>query len=137
MPENTPSTPRTAMPTPAPAAEMVTLTLHVQPENQLAVAMPAAEWKGLVENFARMPVIERTQMGHSIRNAVATNPFPENMPTSPHQLSAAQQQACDTFVTDCMLLAALAEATNQRVLAETALHGYHLSRGNTVKHRLN
>jgi hypothetical protein len=119
------------------AADMVTLTLSIHPENRLALAMPATEWQGLVANFARMPVLERTRMGHSIRAAVATSPFPDEGTLTHDQLTPAQQQACDTFVTDCMLLAALAEATTTRVLVETAVTSYHISKGNTVKHRLN
>ncbi len=110
------------------------LTLHSQTGNQgLALALPKAEWLGLVSNFTRMPPLERTRVGHSIQAATAQNPFPvDGSPLTP-----AQQQVCDTFISDCMLLAALAEATSARVLQGTTVASYQLQHGNAVKAQLN
>lgn len=119
-----------------PLAEMLTLTLDLTGEAGgpgLALALPKAEWLGLVSNFTRMPPLERTRVGHSIQAATAQNPFP----THGEALSPAQQQACDTFVSDCVLLAALAEATSVRVLQGTAVATYSLKAGNAVKAQLN
>jgi hypothetical protein len=120
----------------APLAEMLTLTLKLHGDEGgqgLTLALPKAEWLGLVSNFTRMPPLERTRVGHSIQAATAHNPFPENG----QLLSPREEQACDTFVSDCVLLAALAEATTARVLHGTAVATYGLKAGNTVKAQLN
>jgi hypothetical protein len=131
--------PQLATPTPlvpATLADMLTLhvTLHgdgaAAPELGLAVTKP--EWLGLVSHFTRMPADERARVGHSIQAALAHSPFPAHGGA----LSRAEQAACDTFVSDCVLLAALAEATTPRVLNGTAIATYRLNRGNQVKARL-
>ncbi|NBV54905.1 MAG: hypothetical protein EBR79_04235, partial [Proteobacteria bacterium] len=99
----------------------------------LALAMPQAEWQDLVQNFARMPADERQRIGNSIRSATAHNPFP----TNGAPLGSKQQKQCDTFVSDCILLAALAQATSTRVFLETALASFKLTHGNLVKPKLN
>jgi hypothetical protein len=115
---------------------MLTLILDLNGDKDgpgLTLALPKAEWLGLVSNFTRMPPLERTRVGHSIQAATAHNPFPKNG----QALSPTEQQACDTFVSDCVLLAALAEATSTRVLQGTAVATYSLKAGNAVKAQLN
>jgi hypothetical protein len=112
----------------------LTLTLHAEPHApQLALAVAKPEWLGLVSNFTRMPPVERTRVGHSIQAATQHNPFPENGTA----FSPAEEQACDSFVSDCVLLAALAEATSMRVLEGTAVATYKVQAGNAIKARLN
>ena len=115
--------------------EMLTLSIDLHGEEtgqQLALAVAKPEWLGLVSNFVRMPADERMRVGRSIQAAVARSPFPpEGMALSP-----ADQRACDSFVGDCVLLAALAEATSARVLHGTAVAAYKISRGNAVKAQL-
>jgi hypothetical protein len=118
------------------AAEMLTLEITLHSDDQdnpkLALALTKPEWLGLMSHFTRMPADERTRVGMSIRAGLEHNPFP----TDGRSLNAAEQQACDRFISDCVLLAALAEATTPRVLEGTALVGYYLARGNRVKEHL-
>lgn len=127
------ATPTTSSSTPTLPANMVTLHITLHSQQNLALAMPETEWKDLVQNFARMPADERQRIGHSIRSATAHNPFPQNG----EPLTPAQQQECDTFVSDCILLVALAQATSPRVFLETALQSFQLTHGNLVKPKLN
>lgn len=116
------------------ASQMVTVHMHLhQQGHELALAVPLLEWTKLVSDFVKMPADERQRVGHSIRQATADDPFPADG----HALSAAEQDACDAFVNDCILLAALAEAVGPRVLAETAVERYHVAQGFTLKQRLN
>lgn len=105
----------------------------VEPGHELQLAIPHAEWLGLVSGFVKMPADERQRVGASIRNAVAEDPFPAD--GSP--LDAARQAVCDAFVNDCILLAALAETVGPRVLADTAVEHYQLVRGGRIKGRFN
>ena len=131
MPQLAPHTP----PLPSVIPEMLTLMVDLHSEEggqQLALAVAKPEWLGLVSNFVRMPADERMRVGHSIQAALARSPFPaEGMALSP-----ADQHACDSFVGDCVLLAALAEATTMRVLQGTAVAAYKISHGNAVKAQL-
>lgn len=109
---------------------MLTLLVTLQGQgHQLALAVAKPEWLGLVSHFTRMPPLERTRVGHSIQAATAHSPFPADGAA----LSPAEAAACDTFVGDCVLLAALAEATSPRVLQGTALASYRLQAGNSAK----
>ena len=113
---------------------MVTLQVRLSSaEHELALALPAQEWTKLVSDFKRMPVDERGRVGQSIRMAAAENPFPSDGRAMDLKL----QEKCDAFVSDCILLAALAEAVGGRVLLETAVDKYKISKGNLVKGRLN
>ncbi|MBI1309118.1 MAG: hypothetical protein GC129_04605 [Proteobacteria bacterium] len=113
---------------------MVTLQMKLVVEGHaLTLALPEAEWRKLVRDFAHMPADERQRVGASICNATAQDPFPlDGQPLDPKG-----QQKCDAFVSDCILLAALAETVGKRVLADTAVEGYQLVYGNLVKPRLN
>jgi len=116
-------------PLPGPEA-MLTLLVTLQGAGQqLALAVAKPEWLGLVSHFTRMPPVERTRVGHSIQAATAHNPFPVN----DEPLSPKQAALCETFVGDCVLLAALAEATTPRVLEGTALATYRLQNGNAAR----
>jgi hypothetical protein len=121
-------------------ADMMTLSIELHSdanpdgpsEGQVALAVARPEWLGLISHFTRMPADERMRVGHSIQTAVARNPFPEDGTV----LSQAQQAQCDSFISDCVLLAALAEATTSRVLQGTAVAAYKISRGNAIKAKL-
>ncbi|PZP40391.1 MAG: hypothetical protein DI585_00985 [Pseudomonas fluorescens] len=105
---------------------MVTLrvTLNVAGQ-ELALGLPRNEWLKLVSDFVRMPADERQRMGVSIREATAASPFPaDGEPLTPRL-----QRKCDTFVNDCILLAALAESTTSRLLLDTAVESYKLVPG--------
>lgn len=119
---------------PMPELPMISLQvfLSVQ-EHNLTLLMPESEWTKLVNDFKRMPVDERQRFGNSIRNATAHDPFPvDGASLSPHQ-----QEVCDVFVSDCVLLAALAEVSGPRVLLETAVDSYRIVRGNLAKQGFN
>lgn len=116
------------------AQEMVTLQVRLHcAEHELALALPSHEWVKLVSDFKRMPVDERGRLGDSIRMAAAENPFPRDGSA----MDLKTQEKCDIFVSDCVLLAALAEAVGPRVLMETAVDNYRIMKGNMVKGRLN
>lgn len=103
------------------------------PSHSVAVVVPAPEWEKLVSGFKHMPVDERQRFGSSIRSATASDPFPANgMP-----MDVARQEVCDTFISDCILLAALAEAAGARVLTETTVDSYRVVRGNAAKQGFN
>ena len=107
-------------------ADMVTLRLRLNvPGQELALGMPRSEWLKLVSGFVRMPADERQRMGVSIREATAVSPFPALGDT----LTPGQQSVCDTFVNDCILLAALAEATSERIFLDTAVETMALTPG--------
>jgi hypothetical protein len=126
----------TSHPAPQPALElppMLTLVVTLQEANQqLALAVAKPEWLGLVSHFTRMPPLERTRVGHSIQAATSRSPFPTDGAAPSHNMAA----ACETFVSDCVLLAALAEATSPRVLQGTAMRGYQLQIGNNIRQHL-
>lgn len=113
---------------------MVTLRMNLtHAGHELALAVPEIEWTNLVNNFVKMPADERQRVGASIRHATSQDPFPEDgSPVGPQD-----QERCDAFVSDCILLAALAEATGERALTETVVDKYQIIRGNLVKNRLN
>lgn len=115
------------------AHEMLTLLLSLHtPQGeprQIGLALAKPEWLGLISHFTRMPATERTRVGHSIQAAAAESPFPAD--GAP--LSGPQQQQCDAFVGDCVLLAALAEATTPRVLLGTAVAAYKIREGNAIR----
>jgi hypothetical protein len=120
----------------APFDESQMVTVHMQLHaagHELALAVPHLEWTKLVSDFVKMPADERQRVGSSIRSATAESPFPEDG----HGLSAAEQEKCDAFVNDCILLAALAEAVGPRVLTETAVEKYSVAKGFSLKQRLN
>ncbi len=105
---------------------MVTLRMRLNVDGQeLALGMPRNEWLKLVSDFVRMPADERQRMGVSIRTATAESPFPGDG----HVLSPREQRRCDTFVNDCILLAALAEATTARILLDTAVETFQVVPG--------
>ena len=52
-------------------------------------------------------------------------------------MDGARQEVCDTFISDCILLAALAEAAGARVLTETTVDSYRVVRGNAAKQGFN
>ncbi len=122
-------------PQPNGGVSMLTLLLTLQGESgqQIALALSKPEWLGLVSNFTRMPPLERTRVGHSIQAATAQNPFPAHGAAP----SPAEEVACDAFVSDCLLLAALAEATTDRVLQGTSVASYRVNAGNQVRAQLN
>lgn len=115
-------------------APMITLRMSLlHAGHELALALPEVEWTTLVSNFVKMPADERQRLGASIRHATSQDPFPmDGSPVHPKD-----QEKCDVFVSDCILLAALAEAAGKRVLTETVVDKYQIVRGNLVKHRLN
>lgn len=112
---------------------MITLRMSlVHAGHELALALPEVEWTNLVSHFVRMPADERQRVGAGIRMATSQDPFPmDGSPVLPKD-----QEKCDTFVSDCILLAALAEATGKRALSETVVDQYQIIRGNLVKQRL-
>lgn len=125
--------------TPMPSAAfaelpMVTLKMSlIHAGHELALALPEVEWTNLVSNFVKMPADERQRVGASIRHATSEDPFPmDGSPVGP-----ADQEKCDVFVSDCILLAALAEASGKRVLTETVVDKYQIVRGNLVKGHFN
>lgn len=108
------------------AGDMVTLRVRLNVAGQdLALAMPRSEWLKLVSDFVRMPADERQRMGVSIREATAVSPFPADGSV----LTPRLQRRCDVFVNDCILLAALAEATSPRILLDTAVEEVTLTPG--------
>lgn len=114
--------------------DMVTLNVVLHTAgHELTLAVPEVEWKELLNNFKRMQVDERQRVGVSIRNAVAQNPFP----LEPRAMMPSEQERCDAFVSDCILVAALAEVAGKRVLEDTAVGSYTVTRGNLVKPRFN
>lgn len=123
---------------PFPHGYMVTLSVTLQSVPgaspvELSLLLPDTEWRKLVADFAAMPADERQRVGLNIRQAVAKNPFPANG----QPISTAQHKACDAFMNDCVLLAALAEATGKPVLADTAVDRYTLLHGNPIRAKLN
>jgi hypothetical protein len=123
-------------PTPAQLGEMLTLEIALAPElapeaegTKLALALAKPEWLGLMSHFTRMPADERARVGSSIREALAQIPpvvaMSDSNPEAHHRW--------DSFMGDCVLLAALAETTSVRVLEGTVLASYKVVRGNTVK----
>ena len=127
MTTNPPTSPNAAASAPnhGRALAMLTVTLTLDNAQQLGVALPAAEWERLVADFTAMPTPERSALTASLRASATRNPFPADGAS----LSAHQQAACDTFVNDCLLLAALAEAVGERALLETAISTYVVQRG--------
>jgi hypothetical protein len=117
-----------------PPGTMVTLAMKLHAQNvELSLLMPDVEWHRLVADFSAMQPDERQRVGSSIRASVAHNPFPP----AGEPLSPAQQETCDVFVNDCILLAALAESVGERVLMDTAVESYALLRGNKIRAKLN
>jgi hypothetical protein len=119
-------------------ASMVTLRITLvsvgsAPGQELALALPQPEWTKLISDFIKMPADERQRVGSSIRQATAHSPFP----ASGNPLSPQQQEQCDAFVSDCILLSALAEVNGPRMLQGTAMHTYTVLTGNHIKTRLN
>jgi len=104
---------------------MLTVTLTLDNAQQLGVALPTVEWERLVADFSAMPTTERSTLTASLRASATHNPFP----AEGISLTAQQQTACDTFVSDCLLLAALAEAVGERALLDTAISTYVVQRG--------
>lgn len=126
--------PESAFSAPFDDSQMVTVRMQLHAAgHELALAVPLLEWTKLVSDFVKMPADERQRVGSSIRSATAESPFPQDG----HALSAAEQEACDAFVNDCILLAALAEAVGPRVLTETAVEAYSVAKGFDLKQRLN
>jgi hypothetical protein len=127
MPASPPATPNATVsgPSHSRAMAMLTVTLTLDNAQQLGVALPTAEWERLVADFAAMPAPERSALTASLRASATHNPFP----TDGEGLTAQQQATCDTFVNDCLLLAALAEAVGERALLETAISTYVVQRG--------
>jgi hypothetical protein len=116
------------------ADEMLTVHMKLaEAGHELQLAIPNGEWVKLVSGFVKMPADERQRVGASIRAAVAVDPFPADG----GPLDADRQHACDTFVNDCILLAALAETVGPRVLTDTVVERYELVRGNRIKGRFN
>jgi hypothetical protein len=76
-----------------------------------------------------MPADERARVGMSIREALAEVPPAIEM-TEPNPKA---HHRWDSFMGDCVLLAALAETTTARVLEGTVLASYKVVRGNRVK----
>jgi hypothetical protein len=105
--------------------DMLTVTLTLDNAQQLGVALPTVEWERLVADFSAMPTTERSTLTASLRASVTHNPFP----AQGTNLTAQQQAACDTFVSDCLLLAALAQAVGERALLDTAISTYVVQRG--------
>lgn len=106
--------------------DMVTLRVRLNVEGQeLALGLPRSEWLKLVSDFVRMPADERQRMGVSIREATAESPFPAEGEIMTPRL----QRRCDVFVNDCILLAALAEATSPRIYLDTAVEEVRLTPG--------
>ena len=106
--------------------DMLTLRVRLNVAGQeLALGLPRSEWLKLVSDFVRMPADERQRMGVSIREATAASPFP----AEGGLLTPRQQRRCDVFVNDCILLAALAEATSPRILLDTAVEEVTLAPG--------
>lgn len=115
-----------AMPAALRAADMLTLRVRLNVAGQeLALGLPRSEWLKLVSDFVRMPADERQRMGVSIRMATAESPFPADG----QMLRAPDQRRCDVFVNDCILLAALAEATSPRIFLDTAVEEVTLTPG--------
>ena len=119
--------------------EMLTLEIELSPESapeaegaKLALALAKPEWLGLMSHFTRMPADERARVGMSIRAALAHVP----PMIEAHSADMAAHHRWDSFMGDCVLLAALAEATNARVLEGTVLHTYKLVRGNIIKNHM-
>lgn len=126
-------------PSAAPMGEMLTLEIALNTESapeaegaKLALALAKPEWLGLMSHFTRMPADERARVGHSIREALAeVPPFVEMSDANP-----TAHHRWDSFMGDCVLLAALAETTSARVLEGTVLVSYKVVRGNAVKAQL-
>ncbi|MFN7163066.1 MAG: hypothetical protein ACK5VJ_00890 [Pseudomonadota bacterium] len=125
---------------PSALAEMLTLEISLShlhaPEaegTKLALALAKPEWLGLMSHFTRMPADERARVGMSIREALAHVP---PMVEDAGEASRSAHHAWDSFMGDCVLLAALAETTTARVLEGTVLAGYRVVRGNTVKSQM-
>lgn len=106
--------------------DMLTVRVRLNvPGQELALGLPRNEWLKLVSDFVRMPADERQRMGVSIREATAESPFP----TEGELMTPRLQRRCDVFVNDCILLAALAEATTPRILLDTAVEEVTLAPG--------
>jgi hypothetical protein len=106
--------------------DMITVRLGLrQGSQQAALAVPKAEWLKLVSDFVKMPADERQRVGVSIREAVAVNPFPQDG----SELTPKMRRVCDTFMSDSLLLAALAEAVGKRILLDTVVEDYEILPG--------
>lgn len=113
---------------------LVTLVMDLSGMENISVAVPTDEWRNLISGYKLMPAHERAGIKESIRRGVKVSPFPTDGQTL---MDEKLQRRCDTFVTDCILLAAMAEVLGKDTFAGTALKAVTVQAGNAVKGKLN